>query len=242
MDLDVVLSPLALSDDALKGRRVVMVDVLRASTTIATALANGARAVIPATDTGEAGRLAATLDPERSLLGGERDGKPVAGFGAGNSPAEYSRDAVEEKTVVLTTTNGTRALAKAKSSASVAVGGFVNADAASRFLADGLAEGQGATVVCAGWRGRISLEDTLCAGLLVSRVVSAREAAALPDSAKMAYALYLGSKDDLDRAVRGTEHARRLIDLGFEDDLSRCTAVDTLAVLPVLRDGRLTAA
>ena len=242
MDIDVVLTPLALSDDALKGRRVVMVDVLRASTTIATALANGARAIIPATDTGEAGRLAATLDPDWSLLGGERDGKPVAGFGAGNSPAEYGRDAVESKTVVLTTTNGTRALAKAKSSAAVAVGGFVNAASAVRFLADGLESEQPGTVLCAGWRGRVSLEDTLCAGMLVSRLVSATQAAALPDSAKMAYALYQGSRDDIGRAVRGTEHARRLVELGFEGDLARCSAVDTLAVLPLLRDGRLTAA
>ncbi|MEL6615446.1 MAG: 2-phosphosulfolactate phosphatase, partial [Bacteroidota bacterium] len=89
MDIDVVLSPLSFDPEDLKGRRVVMVDVLRASTSIATALASGARAVIPATDTGEAGRLAATLDPEFSLLGGERDGKPVSGFGAGNSPTEY---------------------------------------------------------------------------------------------------------------------------------------------------------
>ena len=241
MDIDVVLSPSILSPEALKGRRVVMVDVLRASTTIATALASGARAVIPATDTGEAGRLAANLDADYSLLGGERDGKPVAGFGAGNSPAEYGPEAVRGKTVVLTTTNGTRALAEAKAGIEVAVGGFVNAARAARFLAEGLERGEPGTILCAGWHGRVSLEDTLCAGLLVSRIVSAAQAAALSDPSKMAYALYQGSQGDIKRALRSTEHARRLVALGMGDDIARCAAVDTLDVLPVQHDGRITA-
>ena len=242
MDIDVVLSPAFLDPETLKGRRVVVIDVLRASTSIATALASGARAVIPATDTGEAGRLAATLDPEFSLLGGERDGKPVAGFGAGNSPAEYGPEAVKGKTVVLTTTNGTRALEKAKAGVAVAVGSLVNAGAAARFLAEGVERGEPGTILCAGWVGRVSLEDTLCAGLIVSRIVPANEAPALSDPAKIAYALYQGSQDDLPRAIRGTEHARRLQALGFGDDIARCSAVDTLDVLPLQHDGRITTA
>ena len=242
VDIDVVLTPAALDPEAVKGRRVVVVDVLRASTTIVTALGAGARAIIPAIDTGEAGRLAATLDPDHSLLGGEREGVKVAGFGAGNSPAEYGPDAVAGKTVVLTTTNGTRALARAKPAARVAVGGFVNAAAAVAFLREGIRCGEGATVLCAGWTGRVSLEDTLAAGLLVSRLVSPPEAAALPDPARMAYALHAGSQADIERAVRSTQHARRLVTLGHGGDIARCAAVDTSGVLPVLRDGRITAA
>lgn len=242
MLLDVVLSPTALDPDEVKGHRVVVVDVLRASTTIATALANGARAIIPATDTGEAGRLAATLDSNASLLGGERDGKPVEGFGAGNSPAEYSPEAVDGKTVVLTTTNGTRALSRAKKGAHVAVGTFVNAQAVADFLREGLEEDQPGTIVCAGWHGRVSLEDALCAGLLLDRVLRPEQAGALADPAKIAYALYQGSRNDIERAIRGTEHARRLHALGLGDDIARCAAVDTLSVLPVQNDGRITAA
>ena len=103
MDLDVALSPLALDGEALRGRTVVVVDVLRASSTVVTALANGARAVIPVAEQGEAGRLAASLDADVSLLGGERGGQRLAGFGAGNSPREYTREAVAGRTVVLTT-------------------------------------------------------------------------------------------------------------------------------------------
>jgi 2-phosphosulfolactate phosphatase len=238
--LDVVLSPNALDPEAIKGHRVVMVDVLRASTTIATALANGARGIIPATDTGEAGRLAATLDADVSLLGGERDGKPVDGFGAGNSPAEYGPEAVDGKTIVLTTTNGTRALAKAKAGASVAIGGFVNAQRAADFLAEGLAAGEPGTILCAGWYGRVSLEDALCAGLLVYTATPPESAGGLSDPAKIAYALYQGSRSNIEQAVRGTEHARRLIALGAEEDIARCAELNTLDVLPVLNDGRIT--
>ncbi|MEM1056687.1 MAG: 2-phosphosulfolactate phosphatase [Bacteroidota bacterium] len=241
MQLDVVLSPSALDPDAVKDHRVVMVDVLRASTTIATAIANGARGIIPATDTGEAGRLAATLDADASLLGGERDGKRVDGFGAGNSPAEYGPEAVDGKTVVLTTTNGTRALAKAKAGRSVAIGGFVNSQRAADFLAEGLAAGTPGLILCAGWYGRVSLEDALCAGLLVHLATPPEKAGALSDPAKIAYALYQGSRDDIERAIRGTEHGRRLQGLGSGDDIARCAALDELDVLPVLNDGRITA-
>ncbi|MEL6616533.1 MAG: 2-phosphosulfolactate phosphatase, partial [Bacteroidota bacterium] len=138
-------------------------------------------------------------------------------------------------------TNGTRALARAKHAAAVAVGSFVNADRAARFLSEGIAEGEPATVLCAGWTGRVSLEDTLAAGLLVSRVIPASEAPALSDPAKMAYAIYQGSRDDLLRAVHGTDHARRLHALGYGSDIDLCCTIDTLDVLPVLRDGRITA-
>lgn len=242
MFVDVVLSPTALDPDEIKGHRVVVVDVLRASTTIATALANGARAVIPATDTGEAGRLAATLDAEASILGGERDGKPVDGFGAGNSPAEYGAERVKGKTIVLTTTNGTRALSRAKAGSAVAVGGFVNAQAAADFLREGIEAGEPGTVLCAGWYGRVSLEDALCAGLLVHRTTPKEKAGALTDPAKIAYALYQGSQAAIEQAIRGTEHARRLLSLGAGDDIARCAALDTLEVLPVQDDGRITAA
>lgn len=240
--LDVVLSPSALDPETLKGHRVVVVDVLRASTTIATALANGARAVIPATDTGEAGRMAARIGSDIALLGGERDGKPVEGFGAGNSPAEYGPEAVDGKTVVLTTTNGTRALALAKAGSAVAVGGFVNAQSAADFLREGIEADEPGTVLCAGWYGRVSLEDALCAGLLVHRIVPAEKAGALSDPAKIAYALYQGSQSNIEQAIRGTEHARRLLALGSGDDIARCAAIDTLKVLPVQDDGRITAA
>ena len=240
MDLDVALTPAALDADAHAERAVVVIDVFRASTTIVTALANGARAVIPVADKGEAGRLAATLDRDTSLLGGERDGRTLPGFPVGNSPSEYTPDRVAGKTVVLTTTNGTAALVAARAAARTAVGAFVNAGAAAGWLRAALGDGLGAVLVCAGWRGRVSLEDTLCAGLLVDRV--AGSAAGLGDAAQIAHGLYRGARGDLARALLSADHTRRLLALGASDDVAACVRLDVAETVPVYRDNRLVAA
>lgn len=242
MDLDVVLSPAALDAEALAGRDVVVVDVLRASSTVVTALANGARAVVPVAEQGEAGRLAATLDPDVSLLGGERGGRPLAGYGAGNSPLEYTPETVAGRTIVLTTSNGTRAMAAARQAARAAVGCFLNASAAAAFLSRAVEAGRPATIVCAGSGGRISLEDTLCAGLLVERVAAADQVATLGDAAQVAFALYRGSRDQLARALFGASHTQRLIALGYADDVAYCARIDATDALPVLQDNRLVLA
>ena len=239
MDLEVALSPRALDAEALAGRDVVVIDVLRASSTIVTALANGARAVIPVAEQGEAGRLAASLDPDVSLLGGERGGQKLAGYGAGNSPLEYTREAVGGRTVVLTTTNGTGSLALAKQARAVAAGCFLNAGAAAGFVRRALEADRSVTILCAGWNGRVSLEDTLCAGLLVSRVASPADVATLGDGAQIAFALYRGSQSQLARALFRAEHTQRLIALGYADDVTYCARIDALDALPVLRDNRL---
>lgn len=242
MDLDVVLSARALDPDALRGRLVVVVDVLRASSTVITALANGARAVIPAADLGEAARLAASLDPEVSLVGGERGGAKLAGYAAGNSPLEYGPEAVGGRTVVLTTSNGTAAMAFARAGASAVVGAFLNAGAVAAHLRAALDAGTPATVLCAGSGGRVSLEDTLCAGLLLDRTAGPEAAARLGDSAQIAHALYRGSQDHLARALFGAEHTQHLIRLGFADDVTYCARIDALPVLPVLRDTQIVLA
>ena len=239
-DLDVLLTPGGLTEDALHGRAVVVVDVLRASTTIVAALENGARAVIPVADKGEAGRLAASLDADVSLLGGERGGETIAGYQAGNSPLEYTADAVAGRTVVLTTTNGTAAIVQARSAAEAAVGAFTNAGAAAAFLRRALDAGRPATVLCAGSEGRVSLEDTLCAGLLVTRVVE--DVSEMPDSVQIAAALYRGSADRLARSLFGARHTQRLIALGRSDDVAFAARIDASDALPVFRDGRLVLA
>ena len=239
MDLQVALSPLALDGEALRDRTVVVVDVLRASSTVVTALANGARAVIPVAEQGEAGRLAAMLDADVSLLGGERGGQRLAGFGAGNSPLEYTPEVAGGRTVVLTTSNGTRAMALARAADAAAVGCFLNASVAAGFLRAAVEAGRPATVLCAGSGGRVSLEDTLCAGLLVEGVASEAEVARLGDAAQMAFALWRGSRAQLARALFGAEHTQRLIALGHADDVTYCARTDALPVLPLLRDNRL---
>ena len=239
MDLDVILSPCATTTEDLSGRAVVVIDVLRASSTIVTALQNGARAVIPAADLGEAGRLAATLDPDTSIIGGERGGKPVAGMAMGNSPLDYVSEAVSRRTLVLTTTNGTPAIALAKKASSAAIGCFLNTRASVEFLRRALDAGHPATILCAGYEGRVALEDTICAGLMLSRLLDPSEASGLNDSGMIAYALYQGSQDQLARALIGAAHTKRLMTLGFGDDVTYCAQIDTTDTLPVYRDGRI---
>lgn len=239
MDLDVILTPCATAADDLKRRTVVVVDVLRASSTIVTALQNGARAVIPAADLGEAGRLAATLDPDTSIVGGERGGKPVDGMAMGNSPLDYSAPVVEGRTLVLTTTNGTPAIALAKKAASAAIGCFLNASACVAFMRSALDADQPVTLLCSGYEGRVSLEDTICAGLFLSRLLEPAEASALNDSGKIAYALYQGSQNQLARALFGAAHTQRLMALGFDKDVTYCAQIDTTDVLPFYNDGRI---
>ena len=242
MDLDVILTPCATDADDLAGRTVVVIDVLRASSTIVTALKNGARAVIPAATLGDAGRLAATLDPDTSIVGGERGGTPIEGMAMGNSPLDYIVEVVDRRTLVLTTTNGTPAIALAKKASSAAIGCFLNASASVAFLRQALDASQPVTILCAGYEGRVALEDTICAGLILTQLLDPSEASSLNDSGLIAYALYQGSQEHLARALVGAAHTKRLMKLGFKDDVTYCAQMDTTDTLPMYRDGRIVLA
>lgn len=182
----------------------------------------------------------ARFDADVSLFAGERDGVALPGYATGSSPSSFGPQAVANKTVVLLTSNGTPAFAYAKGAEETAVGALVNAVAAADFLRGAIREGRGATIVCAGYRGGVTLEDTLCAGLLVDRV--AGSAADLGDGARIAHGLYRGARDDLARALFSADRTRQLVQAGMGDDVAACASLDTLDVLPVLRDNRLVAA
>jgi 2-phosphosulfolactate phosphatase len=217
------------------GSVVVVIDVFRASTTIAAALAGGARFVLPAADVEQAMKLAEPYAENEVLLGGERECQRIEGFQLGNSPREYTREAVAGKVIVFTTTNGTRALTAAKDSATVLVGSFVNFSAVV-----GAAAGHDAiTMLCAGNNGRLSLEDFACAGGLVNRL--AKGESRLDDAALAARAAYKNLKTDLSRTLAATEHALRLADLGFRADLDFALKVDSVPVVPHLSEGRIVA-
>ncbi|MBM3331177.1 2-phosphosulfolactate phosphatase [candidate division WOR-3 bacterium] len=220
---------------AESGSAVVVIDVFRASTTIAAALAGGARFVLPVADVEQAMRMSEPYDRNEVLLGGERECQRIDGFQLGNSPLEYTREAVAGKVVIFTTSNGTRALAVAKDAATVIVGSFVNFSA----VADAVAGHEAVTVLCAGNNGRISLEDFICAGGLVNRL--AKTEPRLDDAALAARAAYKNLKADLGRTLAATQHALRLADLGFRADLEFALKVDSLPIVPRLIEGRIVA-
>jgi len=233
----VLASPAGLGELDIQDHLVVVVDVLRACTAIAHALDAGARGVIPVETVEEATELAARLGRGSSVLAGERRSLRIDGFDLGNSPAEFVSARVAQKTVVLTTSNGTRAFARAAKAKECVAGAIVNRSAVVR-RARGF---ERTAIVCAGDSGGFSYEDFLGAGLLVDAMV--RDAAGplrLHDGARAAREVAAGIPD-LPEALRATDHGRELEALGFGEDLVRAASLDRFDRVPVLRDRSLTA-
>lgn len=236
MDVEVFLTSAAVEEDDVKGRTVIVIDVLRACSTITTALNNGARAVVPVLDMAQAGKIASNLDSSMYRLGGERGGKKIEGYHLGNSPFEYTTEEVEGRDVILNTTNGTKALTRARGAKHLIAGCLLNASRVIDFVREANTD---VTIICAGRQDRISLEDTLCAGLLLSRLWEDREPEVTSDAAHTAYTQYLHDRNDLEALLKRCNHARHLIESGFEEDVDYCLQIDTLPVLPYYEDSRL---
>jgi 2-phosphosulfolactate phosphatase len=228
--IDVVPTAEAAVVARLRGSTVLVVDVLRASTTIIAALANGCAAVVPATDPEEARRRAAAFPAGAVLIAGERRGEPLRGFDLGNSPLEFTRERVAGRTVVLTTSNGTRALAAARGAGAVGVAALVNLGAAARWARAG---GRDVTVLCAGERGAPSLEDQVCAGLLVERLLDGSGEAVPTEAARAALAAARPYGADVARLARDSGWARHLAARGRGGDVAACLALDTTTLVPV---------
>ena len=237
MDVEVFLTSDNLTDEDVADRVVVVVDVLRASASILTALKNGARDIVPVADMAEAGKIASNLDPSGYRLGGERGGFRIDGYHLGNSPLEYTEEQVKDRTIILNTTNGTAAIERARAAQHLLVGSFLNAGRVVDFLEN---IGCDATIVCAGTRNRVSLEDTLCAGLMIYRLWNGQEPpGGVSDTAYMAFTQYRNDKDELKMALRHCNHAQWLRANGFADDVEYCMQIDTLPVLPYYTENRL---
>jgi 2-phosphosulfolactate phosphatase len=236
MDVEVLLTHSNIEEDELQDRTVVVIDVLRACSTIATALHHGARAVMPVLDMAQAGKIAANLDPSVYRLGGERGGKKIDGYHLGNSPLEYTEGVVQGRDVILNTTNGTKALTRARSARHLVAACFLNAGRVVDFLR---AKGLDVTIVCSGRQNRVSLEDTLCAGLLLDRLWGGEGPSLVSDAAHAARTLYLHDRDDLAATLHRCNHGQYLVEQGFAEDVDYCVQVDALPVLPYYTDNRL---
>ncbi len=236
MDVEAFMTHSNVSDDDVRDRTVVVIDVLRACSTIATALHHGARAVMPVPDMAEASKIAANLDPDVYRLGGERNAEKIEGYHLGNSPLEYTQEVVEDRDVILNTTNGTKALSRAKSARHLVAGCFLNAGRIVDFIQDA---GTDVAIICAGRQNRLSLEDTLCAGLMLSRLWGGVEPEGATDAAHTAFSIYQTDSDDVGTALRRANHAQNLTQRGYNGDVDYCFEVDTLPVLPYYKDNRL---
>jgi 2-phosphosulfolactate phosphatase len=225
------LTPERLSPALLAESVAVVIDVLRATTTMIHALAAGCDAIWPVAEVEEARRLADGMRAGRVLLGGERDGVPPSGFDLGNSPSEYTCARCKGTTLVLTTSNGTRALLRAAPAARTLIAGFVNYSAVCEQLAQ---ESRPVDIVCAGYHGDVALEDALLAGALVEYLCEHANVA-VNDAARLAWDCFEMHGRVLDGALEVSAGGAHLRSLGYDDDIRTAARVDQFAVVPELR-------
>jgi 2-phosphosulfolactate phosphatase len=229
------LSPALLHLTDVSSSIVVIIDVFRATSTIATALYNGAKNIIPVDSVAECIRIGKQIE---GITAGERDGQVAEGLKHGNSPFEYPKEFIGGKTLVLTTTNGTKLLHMAldKGAKEIITGSFPNFSAVCNYL---IAQKQNVILGCAAWKDRINIEDTLFAGAVISRV---KEHFYINcDSSKIAETLYDDAKENLYEFIKTKEasHYHRLSGFGLEKDMRYCLTRDGANVLCIYKDGKL---
>lgn len=231
--LHTILSPRLIDIYDISNSVVVVIDVFRATSTIATALYNGAARVIPVDSVDQCIEIGKRTG---GITAGERDGKVIEGLQYGNSPAEYPRSFIEGKTLVLTTTNGTRLLHLALNSGAseVITGSFPNLSAVCDHL---VAQNKNVILGCSAWKDRFNLEDTLFAGAVINRIKD--HFTIHCDSSLMAADMYTLHKNDMFSFIRHTTHWHRLASYGLENDLEYCVTPDKANVLPIYKNGDL---
>ena len=239
MNIQVVPTAQQAQGIDFNGKITVVIDVLRATSVITTALDNGAREVIPVKTVDEAQSLYATSDAANTLRGGERNALKIEGFDLGNSPLEYKKKTVEGKTLILTTTNGTNAINNVKGADKVVLACFRNAAAVAEHIV-GLSHrgSRDIIVVCAGTEGRFSLDDGLCAGMLIELLKQKTEVET-DDLGLLLAHYYESSKANLFGALSGCAHLKRLFTLGFYDDIRFCLETNCVDAIPVVSEGKI---
>lgn len=232
--LEVCLSPSLLHLFDTKDTIVVIIDVFRATSTIAAALHNGAEYVLPVASVEDC--IAIGKATENSITAGERNGQIAEGLEHGNSPSEYPKSFVDGKRLILTTTNGTKLLHMVEDSSEIITGSFLNLSAVCDFL---LEKKQNVLLACAGWKDRFNLEDALFAGAVATRIRDSFEANC--DSVRATTSLYEQciSKGSIIDYLRDSAHYIRLSAFGLQHDMEYCATPDLHPVLPILRGDKL---
>jgi 2-phosphosulfolactate phosphatase len=239
MKIDVYFTPLGLTAGDLTGRGVVVIDVLRATSTIVTALSAGAKAVVPAATSEEAVRLTANIEKDGIVLAGERRMVKIEGFGLGNSPREMTPEAVRGKTIFLATTNGTPALVAAQGGEPVLVAAALNFSAVAERARLLFAERGDLVLICAGREKQFALEDAYTAGRLIKAVKKGARKVVLNDAAQVSLDL-AGQQGGWQDAFDASEAARQLAVAGLGDDVAYCARPDRFHVVPVYAERRIT--
>ncbi len=240
MRVDVFFTAREVTPGDVAGRVVAVIDVLRASTCIATALANGARAVFPGETADAVISRAKQFDRREVRLAGERRMRKIEGFDLGNSPLEFTRDAVEGRTVLMSTTNGTTAFAVTQGAREVYAASYVNFTPMVDVLRRGLRSGSDVSIVCAGQDGQFALEDAACAGRLAQHATRRLSGVTVNDAALAAGQVHRKYGGDVWGLFETSRHGQALAEAGFAADLVACATVDAHPVVPVYADRQIT--
>lgn len=230
--IDVCLSPELMHLYKPEDRTIVVVDILRATSCMVTAFAHGVQSISPFANLEEC----RSMKKKGFIISGERDGKKVEGFDKGNSPFEYTGDDIHEKKIAFTTTNGTQAIEKAKGAKKIIIGSFLNLSSIVKYLLFGE---NSVLIVCAGWRGKVNLEDTLFAGAVMEKLKNHIEPDC--DAPLAAQHLYNLAKDDMVKFLSNSSHVKRLNRLNIQKDIEYCLTPDQYQVIPCMERGVLIA-
>ena len=225
--IEVCFSPLSFPLFKKEESIVVIIDVLRATSAICTAFHHGVKMIIPVATIEEA----RTYREKGYLIAAERNAEMIEGFDLGNSPFNYIGDQIKGKIVALTTTNGTQAIEAAKKSYKVVIGSFLNLDILSEWLTE---QEKDIILLCAGWKEKFNLEDTLCAGALAQNIVNTGKYETMCDSTLAAKRLYKLAKGNLNEFLINSSHRKRLNKLDLDKDIQYCLTPNQTPVIPVL--------
>jgi 2-phosphosulfolactate phosphatase len=235
MNIHIQLLPFSIPPGLLSNRVVVVIDILRATSVMVQAMSQGAREIIPVKTVEEAFQMVKNFPPNDTLLGGERESRKIEGFDLGNSPREYRGEKVRGKRLILTTTNGTKAFHAVSSGKKVLVGSFLNIAAVAGRCFE---LNQDLLIYLSGDEGNFSLEDTVCGGMLIDRIIKkAGKSSFLTDASRSAHILFQKFEANILESFTLSQHGRDLVDRGFEEDLPYCAQVDVTNLVPVFKDG-----
>jgi 2-phosphosulfolactate phosphatase len=237
--LDVFFTPNQVKPSDTAGRLVAIVDVLRASTTVATALGNGAKTVIPLEGADDVITRSKEFSRSGVKLAGEQKMFPIAGFDLGNSPQDFTAEAVEGKTILITTTNGTRALLGVQGARDIVIASYVNFTAVLALMKVAASSNTDIAIICAGEEGSFTLEDAACAGRYV-RAIPKRASVAANDAASASVLIEKKYGDNIAKVFKESTHGQALQSAGFGDDLAAAAEVDAYPVVPIWQDRQIT--
>ena len=230
--LEICFTPAAFEAHADSEAVVAVIDILRATSSICTAFANGVKEVIPVATVKEA----RAMKGRGFLVAAERDGYVLDFADFGNSPFNFTAEKVKDRTVAYSTTNGTGVMKKAAECHDVVIGSYLNFSALCRWLEE---QNRKVIIVCAGWKTRFSLEDSVCAGAIATRLLEGGKFTTICDSVHAATDLWRHAQNDLLAYIEKAAQRSRLRDKGLDDCLNYCHTFDVTEVIPVLHDGRL---